>query len=68
MADTAVREQQAMRQVKDRLTQSFTPAHSERQIAQTVSAVHHRFDGRPVRDFVPVLVERYAREELASRN
>jgi hypothetical protein len=63
----SVREQQAMRQVTDRLTRSFAPSRSERRVAQTVSAVHHRFDGRPVRDFVPVLVERYARQELAAR-
>jgi len=26
---------------------------------------HARFDGRPVRDFVPLFVERGARQELA---
>ncbi|BAP99553.1 hypothetical protein MM1S1540310_4367 [Mycobacteroides abscessus subsp. bolletii 1S-154-0310] len=30
-----------------------------------VRAVHARFDGSPVRDYVPLLVERRAREELA---
>ncbi|WP_433463329.1 three-helix bundle dimerization domain-containing protein [Spirillospora sp. CA-128828] len=25
---------------------------------------HHHFDGKPIRDFVPTLVERMAREQL----
>jgi hypothetical protein len=29
-----------------------------------VVAAHHRFDGRPIRDFVPILVERIAKEDL----
>jgi len=37
--------------------------------AETVTTVvhrnHARFDGRPVRDFVPLFVERGARQELA---
>ncbi|WP_369986535.1 three-helix bundle dimerization domain-containing protein [Streptosporangium sp. 'caverna'] len=28
------------------------------------ATIHRRFDNRPIRDFVPVFVERIAREEL----
>ncbi len=65
--DQSVREEQAIRQVTDRLTTTFTPAFSQQEVTRTVAAVHHRFDGRPIRDFVPVLVERYARQELTPR-
>jgi hypothetical protein len=33
-------------------------------VATAVHRNHARFDGRPVRDFVPLFVERGAREEL----
>ena len=61
-----LRERQAMRDVKARLTTSLTGTHAHDQITKTLDAVYQRFAGRPVRDFVPVLVERYAREELGA--
>jgi hypothetical protein len=33
-------------------------------VASVVHDVHARFDGRPLRDFVPLLVERTAKSEL----
>ena len=62
-ADT-IRERHALDQVTDRLSKSFADHYSPNQVDETVSSVHHRFDGRPIREFVPVLVERIAREEL----
>ena len=62
-ADT-LRERHALDQVADRLSRSFSGRFSPTQVDQTVSSIHHRFDGRPIRDFVPVLVERIARDEL----
>lgn len=62
--DTMVRERQAMHEVTDRLTKAFGPAYSPEQVTQTVTTIHHRFDDKPIRDFVPVLVERLAREKL----
>lgn len=62
--DPEVREHKAMHEVTDRLTKTFGPAYSPEHVTQTVDTIHHRFDNRPIRDFVPVLVERYAREEL----
>jgi hypothetical protein len=62
-ADT-IRERHALDQVTDRLSQSFADRYSPSQVDRTVHAIHHRFDGRPIREFVPVLVERIARDEL----
>jgi hypothetical protein len=65
--DSAVREQQAMHQVTERLTRNFAQAYTDDQITETVTMIHHRFDDRPIRDFVPILVERLARQQLTSR-
>jgi hypothetical protein len=65
--DQAKREEQAMREVAARLTRTFASGRSAEQVNKTVNTILHRFDGRPIRDFVPVLVERYARQELAGR-
>jgi hypothetical protein len=62
-ADT-IRERHALEQVTDRLSQSFADRCSPAQVGETVHSIHHRFDGRPIREFVPVLVERIARDEL----
>jgi hypothetical protein len=34
------------------------------EIEQVVGASYHQFDGAPVRDYIPVLVQRGAREQL----
>jgi hypothetical protein len=60
----ALRERHALDQVTDRLTRTFSGRFSPSQVDHKVSSVHHRFDGRPIREFVPVLVERIARDEL----
>ena len=54
----------AIKQVVDRLTQSYPSVPAEK-VATVVHLNHARFDGRPVRDFVPLFVERGARQELA---
>jgi hypothetical protein len=36
----------------------------QHQIQQVITTVHARFDGRPLREFVPLFVERAARAEL----
>ncbi|WP_372490945.1 three-helix bundle dimerization domain-containing protein [Actinomadura terrae] len=64
--DPAVREAQALKEVTDRLRRSFGDSYSEHQVTETVTAVLHRFDDRPIRDFVPILVERMARERLGA--
>ena len=57
-------ESTAIQQVVDRLTQSY-PSVPLDTVTTVVHQNHARFDGRPVRDFVPLFVERGARQELA---
>ena len=37
------------------------------EITQTIGSAYQRFDTSPIRDFVPIFVERYARRELHGR-
>lgn len=62
--DVVEREKAAMRHVTQRLTKDFGARYSPEQISQTIETAHHRFDHKPIRDFVPILVERIARQEL----
>ena len=56
-------EQQAMEHVAARLMAQYPDATRER-VDEVVDEEHQRYDGRPVRDFVPVLVERAAKDRL----
>ncbi|WP_425568702.1 three-helix bundle dimerization domain-containing protein, partial [Nonomuraea antimicrobica] len=60
------REEQAIRRTTDYLVQIFAGTHSAEQVESVMQAAHRRFDGLPVRDFVPVLAERMARRELTA--
>jgi len=51
--------------VKVRLRARFPLLRGE-VIEQVVDACHREFNGSPIRDFVPILVERQARDELAT--
>jgi hypothetical protein len=53
----------AIGQVVDRLKQRY-PSLSPDIITQVVHQNHARFDDRPLREFVPLFVERGARAEL----
>jgi hypothetical protein len=57
-------EQAAIRHVVARLTRQF-PELSADDIDRAVYGQYDRFDGSPVRDFVPVLVERATRRQLS---
>jgi len=57
-------EEQAMEQVAARLMERYPDATRE-QIDAIVDEEHQLYDGRPVRDVVPVLVERAASHRLA---
>ncbi|WP_280236623.1 three-helix bundle dimerization domain-containing protein [Nocardia cyriacigeorgica] len=59
-----VREEKAIRDLENRLVDNFTDAHSPERVGSAVQDAHQRFDGRPIRDFVPILVERIVRREL----
>ena len=58
-------ETRAVTQVAQRLTVSF-PDVAPDVIQDTVQTSHQRFAGSPIRDFVPVLVERMAKTSLAT--
>ena len=54
----------AIQHVVERLTQRY-PAVEPETVMTVVHRSHAIFDGRPVRDFVPLFVERRSQEELA---
>ena len=56
-------EQTIIDDLVERLTSRY-PAISRATVEGVVHDVHARFDGRPLRDYVPLLVERTARSEL----
>jgi hypothetical protein len=61
---TPPNEQTVMIEVAERLSTKFPDVPHEI-IAATVLRTYGLFDGRPVRDFVPLFVERRASAELA---
>ena len=55
-------------QMIDQLTHKLVGAHPDiapDQIARTISEEYGRFDGRPIRDFIPLFVERNAASRLS---
>lgn len=56
-------EQTVIEQLVARLTSRY-PAISESTVSSVVRDVHSRYEGRPLRDFVPLFVERHAKSEL----
>lgn len=53
----------ALDQLADRLRGRFPDAPPE-SITHMVAQAHHEYDGRPIRDFIPVLVEREVVDHL----
>lgn len=54
-------------QIIDELAQRLADAHTKVEPAQVAKVVHEqyaRFEGRPIRDFIPLFVERGATAEL----
>jgi hypothetical protein len=60
----AISEQMMVEEVERRLTDKYADVAADR-IADIIQRAHARFDHSRIRDFVPLLVERHAREELA---
>jgi hypothetical protein len=56
-------EQTIIDEVVVRLTTSY-PAISTSTVESVVHDIHARYDGRPLRDYIPLFVERNARSEL----
>lgn len=61
--DNAEHEARALEEVVERLVARF-PDVAEDRVREIVRAAHEEFANRPIRDFVPVFVERTARNEL----
>ncbi|MFI0450165.1 three-helix bundle dimerization domain-containing protein [Actinomadura sp. 6N118] len=64
--DAEARETAAMKEVTHRLLTIYGHDRDPEEVTETISSIHSRFDGHPIRDFVPVLVERYARQDLSA--
>lgn len=64
MADKE-REHEAIRGVVERLTDAYSATRSPAEVEAAVAKAHSSFTDRPVREFVPVLVERKARQLLS---
>jgi hypothetical protein len=52
-------------QVVDRLLAGFPQVPADT-VHEIVGSVHHRFADAPIRDFVPLFVERHTKEKLAN--
>lgn len=63
MSTNELDEAKAVGEVVDRLAERF-PDIDRARIAEVVESEHRSLDGKPVRDYVPVLVEHGARERL----
>jgi hypothetical protein len=57
-------EQALIDQIIDRLTARH-PETSPQSVTDLVHTAYHRLDDKPIRDFVPLLVERRAHEQLS---
>ena len=57
-------EQDAITALKTRLRQLFADVPPER-VEESVERAHHRFDDSRIRQYVPLLVEHAAREDLS---
>jgi hypothetical protein len=64
MNKVALSEDQVIDQLADRLVDTYRKVPADR-VVRVVHDKYELFEGRPVRDFVPLFVERYARAELA---
>ncbi len=58
-------EAKAVAEVAERLLRRF-PHLPKQTVDDLVDQVHAQFEGRPIRDFVPVLVENIARSRLSA--
>ena len=61
---TAMTEQHIIDELVGRLAGVYAEVEPT-QVSRIVSEQYARFDGRPVRDFIPLFVERHAKTELA---
>ncbi|MDX3002615.1 hypothetical protein PWY87_13090 [Kribbella solani] len=62
-----VREQKAIENLTNRLTETFADLHTPEDIETAIRTAQNTFEGDPVRDYVPILIERIVRAELAPK-
>lgn len=60
----SISEDQALNELAQRLRDRF-PSQPPETIEKVVRDYHREFDGDPIRDFIPVLVERQAVDRLS---
>jgi hypothetical protein len=60
----ADRERTALRHVTDTLAAEVDGEHTQDEVSHAVDETAHRYDQATVREFVPIMVEREAREAL----
>ena len=60
-------EDEAVAEIISRLATRFPDA-PRADVEAVVDSEHHAYDGRPVRTYVPVLVERGAKQKLNARS
>lgn len=64
MVMSEIAERTALAQIKQRLVQEF-PGAAAADVEAAVTQAHARFADRPIRDFIPLFVEKHARHSLA---
>jgi hypothetical protein len=57
-------EQQIIDQLAQRLAGVYTDVESDH-VARVVNEEYSRFDGRPIRDYIPLFVERHCADRLS---
>lgn len=62
-----VREEKAIENLTSRLTETFADIHTPEDIETAIRTARESFAGDPVRDYVPILVERIARDQLTPK-
>jgi hypothetical protein len=60
-------EQTIIEQLVDRLSERYPSVPGDK-VAEVVNDRYARFNDRPIRDYIPLFVERAARSELAQLN
>lgn len=64
MVMNEIAEQTALAEIKHRLIQDF-PGVTSADVDAAVNQAYARFANRPIRDFIPLFVEKHARHSLA---
>jgi hypothetical protein len=67
MVMSEIAERTALAEIKHRLIRDF-PGATPADVDAAVSQAHALFDNRPIRDFIPLFVEKHARQTLAQRH